>query len=90
MYGFDLDEDFKLYQQQPKFQVSVENGVCPGCGATFQSIDSAAPGYLPTRGEVEKEQASSSIQVSWKLGNLVAGWPFQTFMALRTQTTNTE
>ncbi len=66
MFGFDPDEDLKLHQH-PKFQISVEEGVCPGCGATFQSTDSAAPGYLPTRDEVEKEQVSS-IQVLWRLG----------------------
>ncbi len=64
MYGFEPDEDFKLDQQESKPQIYVQDGVCPGCGTTFQSIDSAAPGYLPTRvGEVEKEQGSSSIQV---------------------------
>ncbi len=62
MYGFDPDEDLKLHDQYPKFKISVEEGVCPGCGATFQSTDSAAPGYLPTGDDMEKEQVSS-IQV---------------------------
>ncbi len=84
VHGFDPDVDLKLDQQQLKFQVSVEDGVCPGCGVTFQCIDSSGPGYLPTKEvEMAKDQTSSIIKVLWRLGS----WSFRVYTVLRTQIT---